>query len=213
MTKMNLEGDAPVPMGADTNPAAKAKEAKGVSPEQLEANRVAVDALIAQSIDACREAYVNGTVSEAVGRLAYARKLNATLGDDWHNVKEKGAVGDNQKAVQARVVEEKEAFYALMYTKGHSNPTVAWKQMKARCSKMPETAGDIGDDKLSRGTPTKQAWDAKCKLEAKRAYKRVFNAKANEIKEELRTELNRHYAAIYTALGGDLAALNEGLVN
>jgi hypothetical protein len=78
-----------------------------------------------------REAFASNEVKAAGSRKAYAAAIGRAVGYTyWGEVPMSGEIGDNLKAVKDGLGEERRALFALLKSRGHSNPSVHWARLR-----------------------------------------------------------------------------------
>lgn len=78
-----------------------------------------------------REDFASNEVKAAGSRKAYAAAIGAAVGyAHWGEVPMSGEIGDNLKAVKDALGEERRALFALLKSRGHSNPSVHWARLR-----------------------------------------------------------------------------------
>jgi hypothetical protein len=78
-----------------------------------------------------REDFATNEVRAAGSRKAYAAAIGRLVGlQYWGEVPMSGETGDNFKAVQEGLREEQKALYALLRSRGHTNPSVHWSRVR-----------------------------------------------------------------------------------
>jgi hypothetical protein len=78
-----------------------------------------------------REDFATNEVKAAGSRKAYATAIGQTVGYQyWGEVPMSGEIGDNLKAVKDALGEERRALFALLKSRGHSNPSVHWARLR-----------------------------------------------------------------------------------
>lgn len=78
-----------------------------------------------------REDFATNEVRAAGSRKTYSDAIGRLVGlQYWGEVPMSGETGDNFKAVQEALREEQKALYALLRSRGHSNPSVHWSRLR-----------------------------------------------------------------------------------
>lgn len=137
----------------------------------------------------------------------YAEYLTTAFGDGWDLIRSDTS-NENERGVLLKVKAEKAAFYAACKDRGHSNPTVAWKQVLRAAATVIDPFTGRAVDRPGRGNGPKPPLD-KAKADLIRAYKTLFKAQeakgCPEVVGDIAAEIGRTLTARFRL---DLSTLN-----
>jgi hypothetical protein len=144
-------------------------------------------------------------VSYGAARM-YAEHLTSLWGEGWEAIKP-DTTNENEKSVLVQANAERKAFQAVCKDRGHSNPSVAWGQVKRSASTMLDASGKAvaKPGRERAGKVGLAAAEDRLKSAYRKLYRMQEQADCPEVIGEICTEIG---ALLVKRFKTNLTALN-----